>query len=242
MNKSKKEQKLKEWRDYLLHYECVRRNEEFKKRYVEWKRESEKENIGELTIDMLRSLLASQWGLQWDEPLPDPTQRPSLSYICKSTPHNSFQLPQESKVDPAAQKGMQALRSLPFPDETHSSLLDGLLVLNYYQERLPGFVSRGVINLRLSKKSIMKALEHYIDAWLKDLQDAGLEQRKPSRRIRLEEGITQLQVYDLRALGVPFPCIGATMFKGDKGDAEKKSKDHFRMAKRLIENPPLLPS
>lgn len=242
MDTSKKKQKLEEWRDYLLHSECVRRNQGFRKGHEEWKRESENEFAGELTIGMLRDLLASQWGLLWGEPLPDPTQRPSLSYIAKSTPLDSFMLPQERMVDPAAQKGMQALQFLPSPNPTNPSLMDGLLVLNYYQERFPGFVSRGVINLQLSKKSIMKSLETYVDAWLKERKDAGFEQRKPSRRIRLEAGIKQLTVYDLRMSGVPFSRIGATLFEGEKGDLEKKAKDHFRMAKRLIENPPLLPS
>lgn len=242
MDKSKRKQKLEEWRDYLLHYECVRRNEGFRKGYEEWKRESENENAGELTIGMLRDLLASQWGLQCGESLPDPTQRPSLSYISDSIPLDSFQLPQENMVDPAAQKGMEVLQFLSPPTPANPSLLAGLLVLNFYHERFPGFISRGVINLRLSKKSIMKSFETYIDAWLKERKDAGFEQRKPLRRIRLEAGVNQLTVYDLRASGMPFSHIGANVFRGEKGDLEKKAKDHFRMAKRLIENPPLLPS
>jgi len=225
-----------------LHYECVRRNEEFRKGYAEWRCVSESEFSEELYLSILRDMLASRWGLLWGEPLPDPTQRPLLNYIATSSPSDSFQLPKENKVDPAARKGMETMQFHPPEKPPNLSVMAGLLVLNYYPEINPDLASRGIINLRFSKSSIMKSFENYLDVWLKERKVKGFQQRKPPRRVRLGEGIQQLTVYDLRAAGMPFSQIGATVFEKETGDREKKAKDLFRMAKRLIQNPPLLPS
>lgn len=50
-------------------------------------------------------------------------------------------------------------------------------------------------------KSILKSFENYIVVWFKERIEAKLHQQKPSRRVHLEEGIKQLEVYDLRKTG-----------------------------------------
>ena len=216
MEKSKTRQKRDKWRAYLLHRECVRRNSEYRKGYEEWKREAANEFSGEPFLGILRDMLAARWGLLRGEPPPNPDETPPLEGILQSTPPNSFMLPQEYKVDPAAGKGMDALQLLPPEKPTNLSAVAGLLVLNYFPEDHPELVSRGIINLRLSKNSIMKSFENYLDAWIKKRKDAKLHQRKPSRRVRLEEGIKQLEIYDLRKSGVMFSQIGATVFHEEK--------------------------
>ena len=211
-----------------------------KKGHGEWKREAATQFSRGPFVGMLRDMLAAQWGLLWGVPLPDPDETPPLEDILKGTPPDSFMLPQEYKVDPAAEKGMEALMLHRPENHANLSVFAGLLVLNYYPENDPELTSGGIINLRLSKKTIMKSFESYLDEWLRERKGAQLQQRKPSRRVRLEEGIKQLKVFDLRMSGETFSQIGTTAFQDEEGNLEKKAKDHFKMAKRLIENPPLL--
>lgn len=57
-------------------------------------------------------------------------------------------------------------------DNSYHRYMAGLLILNYFPEDHPELPRRGIINLRLSKKSIMNSFETYLNVWLRERKDA----------------------------------------------------------------------
>lgn len=235
MAKPKQRHREEEWRKYLLHIECVRRNAKYGEDYREWARAKDDEMWGTI----LRCCIAGRWGLVYDEPLPNPRKFPSLSSIMRNKLPPKGRVLKDDYGDPFERKGLDSITFFDSTTHLRHPALEGQVVMFYFPENSSGS-HRAVLNLRLPKQTIMTEFEKMLDGWRKARKAAGLTKFVPERRFHLEEWVSQLKVYDLRNKGLKFAEIGENMWPGDKGDSEAKAKVCFTRAQYLIAHPPLV--
>ena len=226
-----------EWRAYLLHVECVRRNPKYREGYEEWK----KLQADEFTGDWYKSLVAGRWGLLHNAPLPDPDNRPLLDTITGAKPPKDCWLPHDERVDPVTSRaldmtGFSKLTEQALPD----SIKSGLLFLTLFPEESPDRWIRTVLNIRQSKRTLMQEFEQFIDNALAARKQARLAQHIPNRRVRLQECLDCLKVFDFKQSGKIHAAIGERLWPDSHGDTEKKSRVYYQKAKNLIDSPPLM--
>ena len=229
-----------DWRTYLLHVECVRRNPQYRDGYEEWKKEAADDFYG----DWYKLMVSGRWGLLRSAPLPGPDERLPFDAIRSAKPPKGLILPQDEQVDPSASRAHdQCMLSSAFqPAESvlPDSVKAGMLFLTLFPEQSPDKHVRTVLNIRRSKRALMQSCERFIDLALAARKEAGLSQQVPRRRVRLEECLDCLKVFDLKQSGKTHAEIGESMWPNSRGDIEKKSQVYYQKAKDLIDSPPLM--
>jgi hypothetical protein len=205
---------------YRIHYECVRRNPEYKRDY-------EKVDAHPWGPEQGRQWLPWQWRLREGDALPDPTQRPPLAKALGRA------LPPETEASRHPYEFPHArLKGVGYPG--------GGLVMEYFPEDIQRYARCMVLDMHRPKEHLMRQIEAWIDLILRERTAQGLNQKLVLPRLRVKEYPAYLQVYDLRAEGNTFKEIGESLWP-DHGDAEKKAKLYYTRGKELVLNPPFNP-
>jgi hypothetical protein len=132
--------------------------------------------------------------------------------------------------------GFSKLTEQALPD----SIKSGLLFLTLFPEESPDRWMRTALNIRQSKRTLMQEFEQFIDNALAARKQARLAQHIPNRRVRLQECLDCLKVFDFKQSGKIHAAIGERLWPDSHGDTEKKSRVYYQKAKNLIDSPPLM--
>lgn len=223
---------------YLLNKEFVRRNAEYKGRY---------KNIRpKITEGHIRS----DFALLWYDNLPNPNKRIDLGKISETKFTKKMTNELNELFEILTGKHSTDSQSLHFEaviedvlDTKLKEELEGRLFTIYipkreYKNSSNNYVTE--VNLNQSKKLIY---EHF-DKLLKDAQKdkkAIKQKNKTTKedRLRLENWIDYLKVYDLREQKTKYKDIARILWKHSEGDMERKARLYFQKAKNLVREPPL---
>jgi hypothetical protein len=191
--------------------------------------------------DMALGFFKSEWGLLQTEPIPKPTDRPSLdSILTAASAREGYMTP--DTIEPRIERASNSF-VFKFADmKLDYSLLEGMLLIGHFPEKAPERYQYTFFDMRWPKKEVMAAFERWLDGTLKERAAAGLKQSRPDTRRRLTELIEYLKVYDLRKAGETYATIGRIIWGTAFGDLDKKAGEYYKKGERLVLNPPLKPS
>jgi hypothetical protein len=218
---------------YLIHYECLRRNAAYRESYAETRGGS----------DFKRLAVTLDWGIGSGDELPDPSQRPPLDkalrrYIPGGIVSQLVPIIFNRRLDTAQSTVAFAVTDAPGARKQ----IAGTLVLAHFPDEDPERPAFMALDLRWSKKDLMKRFESWLSLVLAERARAGLKQERPAQRLRLGEYADYLQVYDLRTYEKKtFRQIADALWPGAQGEPEKKARDYYRRGRHLVSNPPLVP-
>jgi hypothetical protein len=94
--------------------------------------------------------------------------------------------------------------------------------------------------MRWPEKVLRESVTRFIRERLQERKQAGLKQQTPNYKIRLDQCVEFLKVYDLKKEGKSYRDISLTIDSGNRLDREQKAKEYYRRGRQLVMSPPLL--
>jgi hypothetical protein len=249
--------KVNEWRLYLVHRECVRRNPKYKKSNLSIKR------LGVSLDGKELRWFAHSWHLfvpgflkltnkeKRTLPreilmLPDPDEFPTLDKYKDIPVPESFDLKYlyEGILDEMDQyQAKRVLNGALRTDRFVNEDLAGKIVLIYFKESGMSPAERiiRIVDASNSKTDLKIKYEDFIDNIISERRKAGLKQRKASTKDRSDLWFDCLKAYDLREKqDLTYDEIGRIVWSDLKAaDFPTRAKDSIKKARDLISNPPL---
>jgi hypothetical protein len=218
---------------FRVHYECVRRNPEYRKRYAE---------AGEhgWGAEYARRVLAAEWGIRSGDP-PNPEDRPPLASALMREVPAGWSVATRSLTDRRLREAAGVVSAALTKAKIDRASVSGTLTLAYIPDEDRQRHRVTTVDMRWSKKDLMDLLEGWIDVFLKDRGTAGLKQERLEKRLRVGVYTHYLRVYDLREAGKKYREIAHALWPRQSGDLEKRARDYYNKGKALVLDPPLMP-
>lgn len=187
------------------------------------------------------SCLASEWGLMRADALPDPKERPSLDKLLDyKLSFEVTSLPSDYEADmmlPQSDKFFEH-DLLRLPRKYKSERLKGSLYLVCIpEESEPNWITR--VDLKRPKEYIEEYLLATCDSIIDSRRKHGLKQERQKKRLRLDQWIDYIKVYDLREECKKYLQIAEELWGEAEGDIERKARLYYQKAKNLIDKPPI---